>query len=803
MLKRFTILLAFFAFFVTSIEAQCDTTTQSVLRLELKPDQYWYEVSWVITATGTGTILGQGECANTNMITQTYCVPNNTCVEFRINDEYGDGMAPNGYYKLYLNDSLIYENPNGNYNYFETFSFNCPPGSNCDAATELGLGEHFTSADGSQTWYSFTPEQNGTYHVGTCFPENTCPTKIWVYTGDCSTIVPSDNVTGTIFYNQGGCPDSIMAQATLYLEGEKEYYIRLGYADASCDTAAIKFELTYIGEITGCTDPTACNYDPLATISGDCIYPGNPDCPNAPDLIVLEGPLLNTIKLGFRNNNDACDVAQGCMRGFGQRTLLEFTTHIKNIGEEDYYIGHVPSSPSDTSTQFVWDPCHNHWHYLGYAEYILFDENNNFLPIGSKTGFCVLDLECNDGGDGQYNCSNMGISAHCGDIYDIGLPCQWIDITDLASGFYTFVMRVNWDKSPDKIGRVEKTYDNNWVQACFTLNYSATGAPIVDFVDDCPVYTDCMGEVHGTAKLDCEGVCNGTSLHGDWNLNLTREETDIDGYLDAALTDNDPASACRDLYADNHLDVYDAALLQECVIHGDDPAYWVNRFPCQFPAGTDNPQDIVRFSLNAVDTIAKTVDIRVINPFNKILGYEFELSGIVIDSVVNLMPDYNATYLHTDNRIVSLSTSEQAMPKNAQPTSFLRVYYTNTTGISVCLDSIIAVVNDKYQKSNTQINAPECLYLVTVGAQEPQSANAFPMQLLPNPANSDVSLFFPNPKALSSAIEVFDAQGRKILSYNSIRDGEVILPRYQFPGGVYMVRVSNESGVSTARLIWQ
>jgi hypothetical protein len=72
----------------------------------------------------------------------------------------------------------------------------------------------------------------------------------------------------------------------------------------------------------------------------------------------------------------------------------------------------------------------------GYAEYILFRNNGNPIPIGFKNGFCVMDLECSDGGTAKFGCSNMGITAQCGDIYDAGLECQWIDITDVDPGDY-------------------------------------------------------------------------------------------------------------------------------------------------------------------------------------------------------------------------------------------------------------------------------------------------------------------------------------------------------------------------------
>ena len=801
--KKYTLFLLLAVLFAgRQLSAQCGPG-QSVLRLELDPDQYWYEVSWKITDPVTGLVYGQGECTSAASLSLSYCIPQGVCSEFRIEDEYGDGMRPDGSYSLYIDDQLVYSNPNGNYNYYEIVNLNCPPGTACETAIAITEGAHTTLPGGGTTWYEFTPTQNGIYELSTCFPENTCPTKVWVYGTECGSIVPTDNVTGTLFFNEGGCADGNMALATLFLGGGNTYYLRVGYGAAStCDTTAIAFNLSYVGGITGCTDSTACNFDPLASISGDCIYPGNPDCPNSPDLVVLQSAVDNSIQLDYLTSNDPCYVSEGCFRGFGQRTILRFTTHIKNIGEEDYYIGQAPATSSTPSDQFIWDPCHNHWHYVGYAEYLLYDEQGNRLPIGSKNGFCVLDLECQDGGDGKYTCGNMGISAQCGDIYDADLPCQWIDITDIPAGAYTFVMRVNWDQTPDKLGRVEKRYDNNWAQSCFVLGYGNNNQTQVEFVDDCPLYTDCEGTQYGNAVRDCEGVCNGTALHGDWNTNLAREMDDVMSYLDASLTDNDPTTTCRDLHENAHIDVYDAALLQECIIHGDDPDYWIIRFPCTFPTGKDNPSDIVTLRAAALNQENKTVDISVLNPFNKLIGFEFDLSGLVIDSVESLIPAFQPVISHNGTRISALSADNEALPKFSQPTAALRIHYSSITNTHVCMDSIIAVVNDKYQKSNAGIGNPSCLAVIS-STQEAAATNSFPVQLVPNPASKDVSVFFPNPERLPSTIEVSDISGKKVITYHSIPDAELTLPRQELPSGVYMVRISNTSGSAVSRLVWQ
>ena len=94
-------------------------------------------------------------------------------------------------------------------------------------------------------------------------------------------------------------------------------------------------------------------------------------------------------------NQTDCYIEEGCLNGFGTRELIRFTTHIKNIGELDYYIG--TTSQANQTGQFEWGECHNHWHYKGYAKYDLFTMDGALIPIGFKNGFCVMDLECSDG----------------------------------------------------------------------------------------------------------------------------------------------------------------------------------------------------------------------------------------------------------------------------------------------------------------------------------------------------------------------------------------------------------------------
>ena len=784
---------------IPAATAQCPGE-QHTVRLEIDPDQYFREVSWRLTNTDGSVVYASDSCYNQDLAVFNYCVSAHGCMVFRIKDDYGDGLMPDGLYRLFFDESLIRENIGGDYDFGEATYFACPPGGFCNNPFKADIGTQVTPADLPEIWYSFAPADTGIYQISTCFADNTCPTQIWLY-DHCTGITLSNDQTGANFYADSGCEGG--ALATVYLAGGVTYFIRMRYQDSSCIAKPIYFDIQYAGPIVGCTDPLACNFNPLAAVSGDCLYPGNPACPNSPDLVLLEDVLRNSMAVDVIVNGDACAVNEGCLRGTGTRYIIRFTTHIKNIGNQDYYIGPPPTDPATPSNQFRWDACHNHWHYRGYAEYILFNSTGTRLPIGTKNGFCVLDLECNDGGSGKYSCGNMGISADCGDIYSDVLPCQWIDITDLPADKYTFVARVNWDKSPDLTGRVEKDYDNNWAQACFTLAYNGL-EPQVEFLEnDCAQYVDCLGQVFGDAQPDCDGVCNGPLQRGDWDKNTERDTADVQNYLEAARLGDAEATECRDLFADGQIDVFDAALLQECNLYRDDPDHWGLRFPCQFPTGLQNEADIVYLQPGLLDTMAKTFDIQIINPFNQVIGYEFSVSGIQISSIENLAPGFDAQiqYDEATGRILALSPAENGVPKNILPGNLLRIHYQKSTADKVCIASIQAVVNASYQKSTAWPGIPDCLALGGLSVVHTPTPAAFAVSAQPNPFYASTTLLIARTDAEPMTVTLSDLTGRTLRTYHQVRSETITFERGDLPGGVYLYRVQYSQGIATGKVV--
>lgn len=686
-------------------------TGQARVRVNIIADQYPSEITWNLKNGTTGVTLASGTSTGT-----TLCVPNNTCLVFRINDSYGDGICcgfGNGLYQVYLNDMLV--NEGGDYNSYEETVFNCAPGFSCSTPLPLTLAPigstfpvtlaTFTTSSIEQ-WYDFTPPQTGSYTITTC-GTNTCDTRLWLYDMACGQLVLSDGIEGATFGddNEGGC--GLQAVVNANMPGGVLHHMRVGDNAGSCG-GNVTVSIIYNGPVVGCMNTQSCNYNPLATIAcvDCCIAFGDPACPDGPDLIMSSSALQSSLSLSTVNITDACAPVEGCTRGMGQRYVIRFTTRIENIGTTDYYIGNPNTQPQMFST----NNCHGHSHYEGYADYILFDQSGNAIPVGFKNGFCVIDVGCYPGNTGQYGCSNMGISKGCYDIYGSGTTCNWIDVTDVPAGVYTLVLRTNWQRSPDALGRHEMDYTNNFAQVCINLTRNASNVPSFTVVPGCAPYADCLGQPYGDARFDCTGVCDGPVKRGDLNNDFIQNQPDASTYVSAILGDDITPSNCNDLNGDDLITVTDAAMMVNCYtqrdIHQQGPTAIIDYHPwCEFPRGYVSTPDTVELSLANLDPVNKTVDVMIRNPSCLVLGYEFDIGGLTIQSAVNLAPNLvNDIAVNTTlggTKVIGLSYMDSSLVRNAAPVPLCRITYLNLTGPSVCIASIADIVN---KDANNVIN---------------------------------------------------------------------------------------------------
>lgn len=787
-MKKFYIL--FFSFLsVGLIHAQSCPEGEMLLQIEILTDNYGQETSWELT-DASGTVLGGEQFPNEadNALFQyDFCVPTDECVFFTIYDSYGDGICcnyGNGYYKVYLDSVLVASG--GDFNSAVVEEFNCPAGSTCNSPLELSEGNF--SVDEGLGWFVFTPDSTGTYELSTCDNAG-CDTRLQVYEY-CNMTGFDDTQIGAIYFddNNPTCGEQAYLQAIL--EAGQTYYIRVSTV-TEC-SSPVNFNVDFSGPVSGCTDPTACNYLPLATIDdGSCIYPGDPDCTDGPDLTLNQDVLqsscyVSSITVG---PND-CYINEGCLNGYGEREIIRFSTRIENIGTQDFYIGAHTTQPQ----MFTFDPCHNHWHYDGYAEYLLFDTYGNEIPIGFKFGFCVMDLTCPAGVPAKYGCNNMGITAQCADIYGSGLACQWIDVTGVPDGEYHLIVRTNYDNGPDALGRMELDYSNNWAQACVNLDRSS-GELQIEIIENCDVYVDCEGVEFGPSQMDCTGTCNGTTLAGDLNQNGIQNMADALNYNISILADDITATSCNDLNSDGDITVTDAALVNICniynVAHTHPDSSGIHDH-CNFPRPEIiNVYDSVYFTIGDYDLDDSYLDIYVKNPYNRIVGYEINVSGIDILNAENLA-DIESFPNEPENaflgkKVLSMSYVDSALVKSDTYQPLVRLYFANPQD-EICISEIVDVVNHAYENTLNYIEEG-CIQLTDMDKE----LKPYRVKVYPNPFHDKTTFSMYNPTGEALQLKIMDISGRVVYEKGSISGTEFTLSNNNFAPGVYFYTLTGKN----------
>ncbi|CAL8071891.1 unnamed protein product [Calicophoron daubneyi] len=148
-----------------------------------------------------------------------------------------------------------------------------------------------------------------------------------------------------------------------------------------------------------------------------------------------------------------------------KRRLMRFSSIIHNEGTADFI-------PHEKPENWVWHACHMHYHSMKvFTYYKVVDSKRRVLAVGLKASFCLEDNECKPGYKKRYVCSTLlskrgtqGISPGCQDNYFHDYDCQWIDVTDVLPGQYTFQLVVNPEFLVPEI-----TYANNAIVCTITI----------------------------------------------------------------------------------------------------------------------------------------------------------------------------------------------------------------------------------------------------------------------------------------------------------------------------------------------
>jgi hypothetical protein len=168
-------------------------------------------------------------------------------------------------------------------------------------------------------------------------------------------------------------------------------------------------------------------------------------CP-LPDLTVRQSTLADSVWLDQESfDPTSCEIVEGCVTTPGTRSLLHFSVQTPNLGTADLALGDPTMNPL-----FQFSPCHGHYHFNGYARFAIYDAEGREVVTGRKQAFCLIDVERDDSfplarQQPQFDCGNQGISIGWSDIYSSGLPCQFIDVTDVPPGQYRLVVAIDPD----------------------------------------------------------------------------------------------------------------------------------------------------------------------------------------------------------------------------------------------------------------------------------------------------------------------------------------------------------------------
>lgn len=185
------------------------------------------------------------------------------------------------------------------------------------------------------------------------------------------------------------------------------------------------------------------------------VYPATTDTADLE--VYLEDFLINRIEYKYFSG-DACELKEQCIGAPGWRRVLQFNSSDQNRGKQTLDIGAVDyyfsgkTTLNDLYNVFEADQCHGHFHFQHYGQFSLDAPGAN---VTNKQGFCLQSTNraANNEHSPLHNpyggCDYQGVAAGWVDQYKIGLPCQWVDITDVDTVRKPVTANLTFTSNPD------------------------------------------------------------------------------------------------------------------------------------------------------------------------------------------------------------------------------------------------------------------------------------------------------------------------------------------------------------------
>lgn len=185
------------------------------------------------------------------------------------------------------------------------------------------------------------------------------------------------------------------------------------------------------------------------------VYP--PTTETADLEVYLEDFTINRVEYKYFPPS-SCELVERCIGAPGWRRVLQFNSSDQNrgkrnldIGAVDYYLS-GKTTLNDQYRIFELSSCHGHYHFTHYGQFAL---DAPGASVNNKQGFCLQST--NRSANHEYSplhnpyggCDYQGVAAGWVDQYKIGLPCQWVDVTDVNTAAKEVTANLSFTSNPD------------------------------------------------------------------------------------------------------------------------------------------------------------------------------------------------------------------------------------------------------------------------------------------------------------------------------------------------------------------
>jgi hypothetical protein len=247
--------------------------------------------------------------------------------------------------------------------------------------------------------------------------------------------------------------------------------------------------------------------------------------PILPDLRTLPatGMYLDTAKLGDGRTHYLLRFDNTVGNWGGRLEIVANLSRSRDLYQNIYdaYNGGNLVSHTKVSSDLIYHPSHNHFHFSDFASYRLLKKDSKGIyrqttRRGTKTSFCIIDTirvaQIGSGASSYTTCNptRQGLSAGWGDVYTAGLPDQWIDLgtTRPANGDYAI------QSTADPNNKLAESNDaNNTATTYFTI--SGGNVTVGEQLPTCTL-TPASGPVGTPVVLYCAKMTPGDKLDIRW-----------------------------------------------------------------------------------------------------------------------------------------------------------------------------------------------------------------------------------------------------------------------------------------------